>query len=548
MRVVLLNPRDEYNVAPAGLFRPDRPASLSVPLGPLTIAAFFPPNCELEFIDENIRPADPEMFRTADLILTGGMYSQRRRCRFWIRELRKLGKVVVVGGPDATEAPIAYREASHLILGEAEEIFPKFLKDYFAGEAGPVYQGSRIENLDDAPIPRFDLVREGQYSRVPIQFGRGCPFMCEFCAIPVTAGRVPRSKSPARILAELDAIRRCSPQLPRRIYVVDDNLISNRVWFRSVMEAVSQYQRDHGQPFIFDGYVSLNIVNDDSLIEALVDAGFRNVFIGVESPDPAVLEDHRKYQNRKHEVAESIRKFHAHGVTVIPGLVVGNDKETPPVAPMLVAMLRDAGTPMFVPTLLFAQPKTPLTARLLKEGRMLCECDRVEEIDEEYVHSGLNFVTNRPRREILKDYAELLRVGYSAREYFARVAQMFAHFGTRAPRESKGTASVSRSQRRKGMIQGIRHLIILFVLEPQCIWPATRVLLTVARERPQWLGLCVEQVVLYRWQRLFAVGRRRNALNALGLFARRRGPALTPWRRLWQRVIPAWLAPAVEAR
>ena len=44
------------------------------------------------------------------------------------------------------------------------------------------------------------------YAIIPIQFSRGCPFQCEFCDIIVMYGRVPRTKTPAQLTRELDAV------------------------------------------------------------------------------------------------------------------------------------------------------------------------------------------------------------------------------------------------------------------------------------------------------------------------------------------------------
>jgi len=59
-----------------------------------------------------------------------------------------------------------------------------------------------------------------------VEVSRGCPFLCEFCDIIEVFGRVPRVKTPAQVLAELEALRALGHR--GEVFLVDDNFIGNK--------------------------------------------------------------------------------------------------------------------------------------------------------------------------------------------------------------------------------------------------------------------------------------------------------------------------------
>jgi radical SAM superfamily enzyme YgiQ (UPF0313 family) len=182
----------------------------AAPLGLCTVAAMLPADWEIRLLDRNVDAWDDRMLDWADVVLTGGMLPQQRDCVELIDMARARGKCVVVGGPDATNSPHLYAAASHLVLGEGEVTLPQFLADFAAGTAGKVYRDERRADVQQSPVPRFDLLDFSKYNHVGVQWCRGCPFHCEFCDIIELYGRVPRAKSTPQMLEELQAATRNS--------------------------------------------------------------------------------------------------------------------------------------------------------------------------------------------------------------------------------------------------------------------------------------------------------------------------------------------------
>ena len=151
----------------------------AAPLGLITVAAMLPKEWEVRLVDLNAEELDGRDVEWADLVFLGGMISQQPDHLRLIHYFRSQGKIVVVGGPDATSSPHLYAEADHLVLGEAEVTLPSFLADFKKGRAKHEYltEGIRAE-MSESPAPRFNLLKFAHYLHVGIQWNRGCPFMC----------------------------------------------------------------------------------------------------------------------------------------------------------------------------------------------------------------------------------------------------------------------------------------------------------------------------------------------------------------------------------
>ena len=161
------------------------------------------------------------------------MVVQRRRMREILGELKRRGAFVVVGGPWATVKEDDFKEDADVVfVGEAEETWPQFLRDWEEGRHQPRYEQVERTDMTKVPTPRFDLLKMRHYAFGSVQFSRGCPFQCEFCDIIVTFGRKPRIKTTGQIFKELEALR---TQGIRIAFIVDDNLIGNKAAIKQVL-------------------------------------------------------------------------------------------------------------------------------------------------------------------------------------------------------------------------------------------------------------------------------------------------------------------------
>ena len=216
-------------------------------------------------------------------------------------------------GRASHRTPDIYRTADFRILGEAEGIIDQFVEAWEAGAREGVFEAEKFQvDVTKSPIPRFDLLKFDDYLHIGVQFSRGCPFTCEFCDIIELYGRVPRAKTNAQMLAELDELYRLGYR--GHVDFVDDNLIGNKKAVKAFLPELATWLEAHDCPFEFTTEASINIADDAELLRLLNRANFVGVFIGIESPDPATLIAMRKKQNTRRNIAESIHKVYAAGL------------------------------------------------------------------------------------------------------------------------------------------------------------------------------------------------------------------------------------------
>jgi radical SAM superfamily enzyme YgiQ (UPF0313 family) len=396
------------------------------PLGLITVAALLPRSWSIRLINRNTTELSDDDFDWADLILTGGMLPQAGDTLDVIDLCRARGKPVAVGGPSVTSSPDAYKTANFRVLGEAEGAIDKFVEAWEAGAREGLFEAEKFQtDVTKTPIPRFDLLKFDDYLNIGVQFSRGCPFTCEFCDIIELYGRVPRAKTNVQMLAELDELYRLGYR--GLVDFVDDNLIGNKKAVKAFLPELAKWVEARDYPFEFVTEASINLADDHELLMLMNQANFVGVFVGIESPDTASLIAMRKKQNTRRNIAQSIHKIYAAGLFVHAGFIVGFDSETQSVADAMVELIEEAAIPVCMVGLLYALPNTQLTRRLEKEGRLP---PQIEREDRERVKSadqctmGLNFVTLRPRQEILADYVRILERIYDPVAYAGRLQRL----------------------------------------------------------------------------------------------------------------------------
>jgi radical SAM superfamily enzyme YgiQ (UPF0313 family) len=386
------------------------------PLGMITVAALLPREWSIKLVNRNAEELKTEDIDWADMVMTGGMLPQQKDTLLLIERCQARGKPVVVGGPDPTSSPDVYAHADFLVLGEAEGIIQEFAEAWDAGERRGRYEAEKFQvDVTRSPIPRFDLLNFKHYLHVGVQFSRGCPFNCEFCDIIELYGRVPRSKTNAQMLAELQTLYDMGYR--GHVDFVDDNLIGNKKALKVFLPALRAWQEERGYPFQFSTEASMNLADDTQLLDMMKSANFFAIFVGIESPDTETLIATQKKQNTRRSLAESVHKIYAAGMFVFAGFIVGFDSEKDSIAAGMIDCIEATSIPVCMIGLLTALPNTQLTRRLNAEKRLL---PLLSDHGDQCL-AGLNFVTLRARRDILTDYKTVLLAVYEPSAYFLRV-------------------------------------------------------------------------------------------------------------------------------
>lgn len=257
------------------------------PLGLITVAAILPQTWEMKLVDRNIRAVTEDEWAWADIVLFSGMIVQKTDLLSQIVEAKQRGKLVAVGGPYATSVPEEIEGADFLVLDEGEITLPEFVKAVERGETQGIFRTDEKPSVTETPIPRYDLLELDAYDSMSVQFSRGCPFQCEFCDIIVLYGRKPRTKTPQQLLKELDYLYELGWR--RGIFMVDDNFIGNKRNVKLLLKELKVWQQQHQYPFRFNTEASVDLAQDEELMELMVECYFDAVFLGIETPDEESL-------------------------------------------------------------------------------------------------------------------------------------------------------------------------------------------------------------------------------------------------------------------
>lgn len=389
------------------------------PLGLITIASLLPREWEVRLLDLNVQDMDASLIDWADIVMTGGMITQQGSILSLIELCHRHGKRVAIGGQDATSQPDVYATADYLVLDEGELTLPAFLDDFRRGAARGLYRSAEKADMTLSPVPRFDLLDLTKYLFVGIQSARGCPFHCEFCDIIELYGRKPRTKTPEQLLEEFECLYRLGYR--GHVDFADDNFIGNKKNATALLPRLLAWSRERGHPFYFSTQASINLADDPRLLDLMEALDFRYVFLGIETPDKDLLLSTQKKENTRHPIVESVRRIYEHGIIVMAGFIIGFDGETRETAASIATCAEAAGIPMVLLGLLTALPNTQLSRRLTREGRLHENYSKLTGEHFEQSASGLNFVPLRPRKEVLEDYATVLRRLYSPEGYLRRV-------------------------------------------------------------------------------------------------------------------------------
>lgn len=400
------------------------------PLGILTVAALLPKEWDLHLVDMNVEPLKDTQIKKADYIMISAMSIQRDSVLQVLRRCKKFDKKVICGGPLFSTEPEKFAEADHLLLYEGEDNIPDFLNDLKSGKVKHIYDRKSFPDLSNTPLPRWDLLKKEAYAMMSVQFSRGCPFNCEFCNIVSLFGRSPRTKTLQQITAELDAIYMTGWR--GGIFFVDDNFIGNKnLLKKEILPGIINWMKAHAYPFTFLTEVSINLSDDEELMNKMAEAGFDTIFIGIETVDEDCLDECGKVQNCSRDTLACVRRIQQHGMQVQGGFILGFDNEKPTVFQNMYRFIQNSGIVTAMVGLLNAPPGTRLFKRLKEEGRITDHFTGVN------TDTNTNVITKMDSSVLLHGYNQLVHKIYNTANYYRRVCTFLENFRPRGSHRRK---------------------------------------------------------------------------------------------------------------
>ncbi|MBI4330041.1 MAG: B12-binding domain-containing radical SAM protein [Chloroflexi bacterium] len=414
------------------------------PLGLLTVAAMLPQEWDKRLVDTNVDRLSDADIRWADYVFISAMAVQRDPAEKVITRCREMGVKTVAGGPLFTSEHEKFTAVDHLVLGEAEVTLPLFLEDLKKGCARHAYPCNEWPEISNTPVPLWSLIDMKQYSSMNIQYSRGCPFDCEFCDITVLNGRRPRTKSKEQVVAELEALYQKGWR--GNLFVVDDNFIGNKNKLKTeILPAIIDWRARRRHPFILSTEASVNLADDQELMQLMARAGFDAVFVGIETPNEGSLDECAKSQNRNRDLVASVKRIQKCGLEVQGGFIVGFDSDPPSIFRSQIDLIQKSGIVTAMVSLLSAAPGTRLHQRLTRENRVLGSFTGG--------NCSLNFIPRMNHDTLLDGYRHILETIYSPGQFYQRVRTFLKEY-----RPQRKTGIILRTDDVKAVLRSMWFL------------------------------------------------------------------------------------------
>ena len=384
------------------------------PLGLLTVAAMLPADWNKQLVDLNVTGLKDETILWADYVFLTGMAIQRDSFEGVVQRCNQLGKKVVAGGPMCTMDADEFPGVDYFVLNEAELTLPLFIKDLLAGHPEKRYESDAFPDISKTPVPMWELLEMRKYASMSLQYSRGCPFNCDFCTVTLLNGHKPRTKSSRQFLAELQ--RLYDLRWRGGVFIVDDNFIGNRRQVKTdLLPALIQWSEEHHHPFNFITEASINLADDDELVDLMVRAGFDSAFIGIETVSSESLSECGKAQNLNRDMVSAVQKLHQRGIMVSGGFIVGFDNDPASIFDQLIQFIQKSGIVTAMVGLLNAPKGTALYRKLQEQNRLL------KDMSGNNMDGSLNFIPRMEYQMLINGYHKILHSVYGPKAYYERV-------------------------------------------------------------------------------------------------------------------------------
>lgn len=382
-------------------------------LGLLKVASLTPPDWDVGIVDEKIELLD--LARDADIVGITAMTPAVCRAYEIADSFRSRGIKVIMGGMHVSKLPDeALQHCDSVIVGEAELLWVTALEDFKKGELKRIYRHENgFPSLANFPAPNWNLYRGKKY--LPVHFietTRGCPHNCEFCSVTNSFGGKFRNRPVDEVEKEIQGLKPFEGRflLKNGVFFVDDNIISNRVHAKELLNRIIPYKLK------WTGQASVNIAKNDEILELCKKSGCMGLVVGFESLSPGNLANMGKTFNTPDTYIDVVKKLHDYGIGVNGAFVFGFDHDDESVFDRTIEFVIKAKLDVCYFSILTPYPGTRLYSQMLQEGRI---------IDHDWSNYNTNNVVFMPKlmkpEKLFDGFHYALRKSFSYSAIFKRL-------------------------------------------------------------------------------------------------------------------------------
>ncbi|ETR72642.1 MAG: radical SAM protein [Candidatus Magnetoglobus multicellularis str. Araruama] len=331
-----------------------------------TLAALTPDSHDIVILDENIEDIDYSI--DVDLVGISVRTMFATRAYHISNNFQKRGVKTVLGGIHPSMCPDeAALHCDSVVIGEAENIWEKLLSDLEKGQLMPRYQADGYTDMTKSPTPDRRGLSRSKYLSDILQTAKGCPFRCEFCSVHAFDGQKIRTKTVEQVIQEIDTINATSDKYKKKnaIFFADDNILSKKSF------AISLFKALKAKNINWMCQASINISQEENLLQLMKDSGCGAIFIGFESISQKNLSAMDKGINRRYDYVKAINTIQSYGILVHSSFIVGYEFDTVESFDELIHFIQDTNLLMPLINILTPFPGTQLFKRLDKEGRIM---------------------------------------------------------------------------------------------------------------------------------------------------------------------------------
>lgn len=357
MKILLIHPQNYLQRISTGIYSK---YLMYAPLTMPTLEALIPPeiNAEVRIIDEMVEPID--FSYNPDLVGITVITGTATRAYELAKLFRAKGSVIVLGGVHPTLNPEeALQHADVVVKGYAEETWPILLNDFKMGKLNKIYSSEKEFDGNMIISPNRAYIKKNKYLGAnSIEMSRGCPNDCEFCISHKFHNKY-ITRNIEDVLREIRTIKE------KLIFFLDPNLIGDKEHAKVFFNELTKYNK------WWVGCASLDIVEDDELLDIIAKSGCKGLLMGFESINPVALSLCDKKSNFNKEYRKVIKKLHIKGIMVQGCFVFGFDCDTKDVFKETADFIINCGIDLPQISIFTPFPGTPLYDRLKAENRIL---------------------------------------------------------------------------------------------------------------------------------------------------------------------------------
>ncbi len=396
-----------------------------------TLAALTPKWVDLSIVNENLKDIDFDA--DVDLVAITVMVTNATRAYQIADRFRKRGVKVVMGGYQPYMIPQhSLSHADAICVSEAEYIWEDMLKDARDGKLKPVYEQERKTDMSQQlHLPRVRRWEWLHHVSITLQASRGCPFDCEFCSIVQMLGHDMRYKTPENLTAELEVIYKndiLGRVYQRPIFFVDDNIFGNPRMIKELLRGIIKLNKKYPKfTPIFGSQMTINVYKDKETLQLLEEAGFYNIFMGMESLDPVTLRNYRKLHNIAFKYEDAVATLREYGLEPITSFIFGTDTDTEETFDLTYQFFDRAN--VLYPYFNILTPTARQWKRFLDEGRILTVKNKLYD-----AHHTVFVPMNMTPRQLQEGFVGLVNRTFDYSNITKRMLSVFVENPKRRPR------------------------------------------------------------------------------------------------------------------